>query len=344
VNVIDMSTFDRLRMLPVAPPRSTTRERYERVFRPIYVPKLRSLIRGKDVVHAVCGDYYGWAAEEAARAEGVPFVLTPYVHPGDQGDDPANVDFYKRADIVFALIETGAQKLIQLGVPPERLRLSGVVPLLPHHVDPRGFRRRHGLDDKPVVLFIGRMVEYKGCLAILNAAKRVWREMPDVQFLFAGPAGTRQAQWVAELGDRRARYLGLISDQEKGDALAACDPFCMPSTAEILPAVYLEAWSYGKAVIGGTADGLRELIEDNGGGVIVEQNPDVLAAQAIDLLRNESRRRRMGECGRALVERRFSENAVVGAMERSLHGAVPGLSCGNCLMHGLAIRGGDHAP
>jgi glycosyltransferase involved in cell wall biosynthesis len=141
---------------------------------------------------------------------------------------------------VFALIETGAQKLIELGIPPERLRLSGVVPLLPHHVDPQGFRRRHGLDDKPVVLFIGRMVEYKGCLAILNAAKRVWREMPDVQFLFAGPAGTRQAQWVAELGDRRARYLGLISDQEKGDALAACDLFCMPSTAEILPAVYLD--------------------------------------------------------------------------------------------------------
>ena len=55
-------------------------------FRSIFVPKFKMLMREKDVIDCVADGYLGWAAEEAARAEGLPFVLTPYVHPGQHGD------------------------------------------------------------------------------------------------------------------------------------------------------------------------------------------------------------------------------------------------------------------
>jgi glycosyltransferase involved in cell wall biosynthesis len=218
---------------------------------------------------------------------------------------------------VFALIDTDRQVLSRLGVRDERLRLAGVAPVLPETTDPQGFRARRGLARKPVVFFCGRIVQYKGVTTLLDAARYVWREMPDVHFVFAGPADVQGETWFTERRDGRIQYLGLIDQQEKADALAACDIFCMPSTSEILPAVYLEAWSYGKPVIGGTAHGLSELIEGNRAGIVVKQDPQLLAVRLIELMRNEPLRRQMGEQGRALVERRFSKKAVVHALEET---------------------------
>jgi glycosyltransferase involved in cell wall biosynthesis len=256
-------------------------------------------------------------AQEAARAEGVPLVTTPYLHPDKNGQvsEKQRTLFCGHADIVFALLETDREILIRLGVPEERIRLAGVVPLLPERSDAQGFRTRYGLGDKPVVLFVGRVAKHKGPHTILEAARYVWREMPDVHFVFAGPAREDARRWFSERQDERIRYLGLIDEQEKGDALAACDLFCMPSTAEILPAVYLEAWSYGKAVIGGTAHGLCELIEGHGAGITVKQDPELLARRLLELLRDAPRRQRMGESGRELVERRFSKKALIRALE-----------------------------
>ncbi len=317
VSVVSPSGLDRLRLLRDADIDDINWRRYERSYRSVYLPKLRGLVRGKDVVHSVADGYLGWAAEEAARLEGIPFVITPYVHPGGHGADPDNIALYQRADIVFALLETGAQRLIELGVDRRRLRLLGVVPLVPNTTDADGFRAAFGIGHNPMVLFVGRMIEYKGPLALLKAADYVWREMPNVHFVFAGPSGPLDARSFTEMHDNRIRYLGQISEQEKGNAMAACDVFCMPSVEEILPAVYLEAWSYGKPVIGGTAYGLRELIEGNDAGIVAEQNPETLAAELVKLLRDEPRRMRMGERGRALVTNRFTETALVRALEET---------------------------
>jgi phosphatidyl-myo-inositol dimannoside synthase len=285
------------------------------IYRAANVGKLRQLMRGKDVVHSLTADYLGWAAEEAARAEGIPFLVSPYVHPGQSGDDPENIDYYNRADIVFALFEPDRRKLIDLGVEAEKVRISGLVPLLPESSDPSRFRARHGLGNKPVVLFVGRHDEFKGPRALADAAPRIWQTCPNVHFLFAGPADFAAQRWLAEFRDERIRYLGVINEQEKADAMAACDLFCMPSRYEVLGAVYLEAWSYGKPVLGGTAYGLHELIEGNGAGLVVEQDPQLIAARVLELIQDEDRRRRMGERGLELVQRQFSRQVLLRNLE-----------------------------
>jgi phosphatidyl-myo-inositol dimannoside synthase len=314
---------ERLRMLPVlarALPRVQRHYFFElrrfgyRHFRAAMLPRLRELVRGRDVVHSVASNYLGWAAQEAARLEGVPFVLTPYVHPGQHGDDADSVAFFNRSDAVFALIETDREKLTDLGVDRDRVRISGVVPLLPETSDPAGFRARHGLGEKPFVLFLGRVVAYKGARALIDAARTVWQKIPDAHFLFAGPAGDEEKAWFEDADDTRIRYLGLVSEQEKADALAACDLFSMPSTHEILPAVYLEAWTYGKPVLGGKAHGLPELIEGNGAGVTVEQDPEAVAVRVIEMLTDRDASREMGERGQALVRKRYSREALVGTL------------------------------
>ncbi len=281
-----------------------------------HVPQLRRLMKDVDIVHCVTKNYLGRAAAEAARAEGRPFAITPYVHPGYGGHDSRSVAAYKQADAVFALLDTDADHLVDLGVPRERIRIQGVTPLLPPTIDPVGFRGRYGIGEDPLVLFVGRLASYKGFEALLDAAPIVWKVIPEAHFLFAGPPGRPDSTQVFdEVMAPRIRYLGTVSEQEKADALSACDLVCMPSEKEILPAVYLEAWSYGKPVLGGTAHGLRELIEGNGAGLVVSRDPAEVACRLIELLRDEPRRRQMGERGRALVEEHYAEDALVGRLE-----------------------------
>jgi glycosyltransferase involved in cell wall biosynthesis len=80
--------------------------------------------------------------------------------------------------------------------------------------------------------------------------------------------------------------------------------------SEILPTVYLEAWSLGKPVVGGRAHGLPELIEGNDAGVAAEQTGEAIAAAIIRILTNAEIAERYGANGKALVAAKYSVRAV----------------------------------
>jgi glycosyltransferase involved in cell wall biosynthesis len=153
------------------------------------------------------------------------------------------------------------------------------------------------------------MMSQQGAAAVVAAAGQVWQQVSDARFVFIGPASAEEGR-MFDGADPRIVYLGKVSRQEKADALAACDVFCMPSLSEILPTVYLEAWSLGKPVVGGMAHGLRELVEGNGAGITVSQDPADVAGALIQLLTDKPLQQRLGQAGKTLVERKYSVPAV----------------------------------
>ena len=329
VHALTPTWTDRVRMLPIGARAIPRLQRYAyhaltefgyRWYHTVYFPRLLDLMRSADLVHSLAGGYLGWTAQAAARELEIPFVCTPFVHPHQWGDDPASVAYYQRADAVIALVESDRRYLLSLGVPATKLHTVGVAPELPAAADPKGFRQRHGLAGAPLVLYVGRMMAQKGARSVLDAAELAWEKHPDTRFVFIGPPSTESSDWFTN-ADRRILHLGPVSLQEKADALAACDLFCMPSTSEILPTVYLEAWSYGKPVIGGTADGLAELVEGNGAGIAITQRPQAISQAIVMLLDDSDERAQMGQRGKALVERCYSLRAVVDA-HRSLYGSL----------------------
>jgi glycosyltransferase involved in cell wall biosynthesis len=324
VHSLTPSAADRTRMLPIAirlvpllrrfADRAAFRFGYA-FYRAVYRPRLKHLMRAMkaDVVHSLAGGYLGWSAQEAAAELGIPLVCTPFVHPQQWGDSADDVAYYRRADAVIGLVPTDAEYLASIGTPREKLHVIGVSPELSRTTDPQGFRRRHGLENVPLILYVGRMMRTKGSTAVIAAAPRVWQTHPNSHFVFIGPASPQEAA-AFNTTDPRIRYLGKVSLQEKADALAACDLFCMPSLSEILPTVYLEAWSYGKPVVGGLAPGLRELVKGNGAGVSASQDPQHVATAIETLLDNEELRTQMGQRGRELVKANYSVDAVTGAL------------------------------
>lgn len=318
VHALTPNLSDRLRMLPIAIralPKIggkfyTPLNRFGYSFyKAVFYDRLKELMKNVDVVHSLAGNYLGWTAQAAAQDLNIPFVCTPFVHPHQWGDDPISVEYYQRSDAVIGLLKSDRDYLASLGLPDEKLWTIGVSPDLPETSDAEGFRRRHGLENIPFVLYAGRMMPQKGGQALLASMEQVWQQVPNAQFIFIGPHTVESQDWFKNT-DTRVKYLGRVSQQEKADALAASDVFCMPSMTEILPTVYLEAWSYGKPVIGGYAEGLPDLIEGNGAGIAVPQNADDIAAAIIRMLQNSDLRENFGRSGLQLVERDYSLKSV----------------------------------
>jgi glycosyltransferase involved in cell wall biosynthesis len=278
-------------------------------FRSLYWKRAVALVSQCDVVHSLANGLLGWLFRDAAEACGKPFINTPFVHPDQWGDAAADVRYYKKCDRVIGLVQTDSDYLISLGIEPRRVSTIGVSPDLPASTNPTSFRERHNLGAAPLVVYVGRMMAQKGAAAVVEAVAAVSEALPDVQFVFIGP-GSDQEVRVFDNTPSNVHYLGKVSAQEKADALAACDVFCMPSMSEILPTVYLEAWSLGKPVVGGRAHGLPELIEGNDAGVAAEQNGSAVADAIIRVLKNGDIAARYGANGAALVAAKYSVRAV----------------------------------
>jgi glycosyltransferase involved in cell wall biosynthesis len=268
-------------------------------------------------VHNVCREYTATAVAIARRRK-VPLVLTPLPHPGQifSGASAADFESYRQADGIVAMTALGKRWYESLGVASERIAVVGAGAAVKANGDGAAFRARHGIAG-PIVLFVGRQEPYKGYLAMLAAGTEVWRKHPETHFVLVGQKGwsSRLRDPLARYEDRRIVDLKVVSDQEKADAYAACDVFCMPSTHETLGLTYLEAWSYGKPVIGGDIPPLREVIRDGVDGILVAQRPAAIAMAINFLLDRPTTAREMGMAGRRKVEEQYNWQMVVDKLE-----------------------------
>jgi glycosyltransferase involved in cell wall biosynthesis len=269
----------------------------------------RAIPHNCDVVHFIGAgrELLGFAALAIARSRGAAFTILPAVHTGSWGDSPLDIDLYKRCDAVFCQSRHEMDHLESLGVSRSRLMNVPLAPVAPAEGDGRAFRNAHGLQERPLVLFIGRRTRGKGFHALCEAMPKILQKVPDVCLVAIGPATEPP---FPDVPPHAYLDLGKTSESEKADALTACTLFCMPSTTEAFGLVYTEAWSYAKPVIGGLSPAVRELITDDRDGYCVEQNPHAIASAVCKLLQDDELRERLGSAGRRLQSSRYIWPAV----------------------------------
>ena len=101
------------------------------------------------------------------------------------------------------------------------------------------------------------------------------------------------------------QFLNLddLAEEEKQDALAACDVLCVPSEGESFGMVYYEAWAYRKPIVALNLPVLRESVGRVEGGLLVESDLSSISEALIRLLGDDFLRDRMGICGYELAKR-----------------------------------------
>ena len=161
----------------------------------------------------------------------------------------------------------------------------------------------------PVLLFVGRLAAIKGLLVLLDAVAALRPRYPDLQLVLVGD-GPDRARLEARAAEPdlagAVRFTGYRAQAEVADDLAACDVFVLPSFAEGVPVVLMEAMAARRPVVATRVAGVAELVEDGASGLLVPPGDPVALTAAIDrLLADASLRGRMGTAGRAVVEAGF---------------------------------------
>jgi glycosyltransferase involved in cell wall biosynthesis len=262
-----------------------------------------------DVVHNVRAgrEPLSLASLEVARKLSVPFVLTPNHHPRWTGwRYRVYLDLYRRADALIAFTEHERRILVELGVPRERVHVTGIGPVLASTSDPEHARRKYGLG-RPFVLFVGQKYPYKGVATLLGAAPHIWAKHPDVDIVFVGPRTGYSTRLFADVNDPRIHELGEVDLQDKTDLLRASDVVCLPSAQEAFGGVLVEGWASGKPVVAGPAAAIAEVIEDGHDGFFLKaQSAPLLADHLNALLGDPALAARFGQAGADKVRERFT--------------------------------------
>lgn len=168
----------------------------------------------------------------------------------------------------------------------------------------------------PIVLFVGRLIYYKGLSFLVEAIKKV-----DAQLVIVGtgPLEEDLRKQARELGiEKRIHFAGRASDEELPAYYHACDLFVLPSIAnsEAFGFVQLEAHACGKAVVStNLPTGVPYANLDGITGKIVPPEDANALADAMNALLNDSAlRARLGGQAKTRVETEFSREALGAAV------------------------------
>lgn len=175
----------------------------------------------------------------------------------------------------------------------------------------------------PMVLFVGRLVPYKGVDVLLRALAAV---DAGAVVVGDGPLRTSLEAQAASLGIAdRVRFAGNASEEELAALYNACDVFVLPSItrAEAFGMVQIEAMSCRRPVICTDLPSGVPWVNRHGvtGLVVPPGDAEALAAALRTLLDDPEGRARMGDAGRQRVETEFSIRRLVDQTS-SLYAAV----------------------
>lgn len=292
---------------------------------------LRRAAASFDVAHLhACYNLPGViAASELTRA-GVPYVVSP------NGTAPP-LERRIRAKRLFAftagrsMLPHAARIVAVSRSEVKQLRDMGIdgstIALIPNPVDDAeferpvdgsGYRRRIGLGDGPVVLFLGKLTPRKGVEDLVRA----FASLDDVRatLIVAGNdmgTGASILALIRQLAlDTRVIRPGLLTGSERLDALAAADVVVYPSRDEIFGLVPLEALLAGTPVIVCNDSGCGEVISSTGGGLIVPPGNITALSVAIEtVLANVDGWRQRAQVAASAVRRRFGSDVVCEQLE-----------------------------
>jgi len=185
--------------------------------------------------------------------------------------------------------------------------------------DGAAIRDRHKLEDRKVVLFVGRLTEHKGIQTLIEAAPMMPR---DTAFVLVGPGDFPRAwtRLMRQLGvEDRFLKVGKVPENELPAYYSACDLLVLPSVSrlEAFGLVLVEAMASGKPVVASDIPGVRDVIKDGVTGFLAEPfSPRDLAEKLNAIISNDELAAEMGRRARLHAREHFGWNVIADIIER----------------------------
>lgn len=203
-----------------------------------------------------------------------------------------------------AISENIRRAALDAGLPPERIFVERI------GVNTSGFAPG-GLPiakRQPLILFLGRLVEKKGCTFLIDSFKTLRHDVPGCQLVIAGDGPLRADLEAQAAGLDGIRFAGSVSHDEVRALMQQARVFCLPSItaasgdAEGLPLVILEAQASGVPVVTSARGGAEEGIRDGETGLaFAEHDVAAMTRHLSSVLTDDTLATRMSEAAPGFI-------------------------------------------
>lgn len=260
---------------------------------------LENLIKKEDI-DIIHGHYLfpaGAAAVEVGKKYGIKTYVT--AHGSDMFELYKKQSFMrstiknvlKDADVVLAVSNALRHEIIATGVTgiASKTRISwnsvDINKFSSKHED--SFKKEYGLEDKPIVLFVGNLIKRKNVYSLLEA-KKIAQSDYYLVIVGDGPLFKKLSKKVDEEHIEDVIFTGSRDDVEK--IIPSCDVLVLPSFSESFGLVLIEALACGKPVIGSDVGGISEIINDDVGLLVNPKDVSSISKSVDEIINDEDLR------------------------------------------------------
>jgi colanic acid/amylovoran biosynthesis glycosyltransferase len=255
-----------------------------------------------NIIHAHFGKG-GYYCTPIAKHLRVPLVTTFHGSDITQNDkfsyskNHREIVFQQSSKII-AVSKFIESKLLQAGCAPEKI--------IQHYIgiDTQFFSRKGKKSEQPLVLFVGRLIEQKGCQYLLKAMKIVQKEMPDAKLIVAGDGNYREKLQHFASSIKHIDFIGSQNRAQVKELMSEAWLTCLPSikmvrgNEEGMPTVCMESQAMGTPVVAFNTGGVSEGVDHGCTGLLSpEKNVGQLAENLLSLLKSDATRAAFAQAG-----------------------------------------------
>jgi glycosyltransferase involved in cell wall biosynthesis len=265
-----------------------------------------------DLIHIFFGVPSGPLGYIAKKLFGIPYLIRM-----GGGDVPGFRPFqYKHLYILLTpllrILWRNAEFLVANSKGLRKMA-DHIFPALPIHIIPNGvdihrFTNGNARSSADVVriLFVSRLIMRKGLQFLIEAVPDILQQANspfEIKVVGDGPDKEKLLQQIEQFGvAEKFRFCGYIDHGKLPEYYLDADIFVLPSLAEGMPNVVLEAMGSGLPVVATRVPGSEELIHHGENGYLVAPSDSQSLAQAIiSLINDRVLRKRMGKQSKEIV-------------------------------------------
>lgn len=234
-----------------------------------------------------------------------------------------NVFLLRNADKVAVTTHRLKEEAEKIGVSPHHIyRVPNYVNTqsFSPDVDGSGIKKRMGILDKKALIYIGRLVPFKGLDMLIESFSFLHREEKDVVLVIVG---------VGQLEEKLKKlckhlmvnqsvfFVGSIPHNEIPLYLAMADVFVTTSYREGHPKALIEAMSAEKPIVATRVPGIEDVLEDGKTAILVEAgNPQAVVEALKRLIRDQKLSKHLALNARKKALEDYDENFVISSAQK----------------------------
>lgn len=223
-------------------------------------------------------------------------------------------NYYKKlfevGDCFLAISEYNYRNLVHFGANPEKIIYHSV------GIDVKKFSRQQPAFVKNnstiKIITVARLIEEKGLEYGIQVIKKLQKNNPEInlEYLIIGEGPLEVS--LKELGLNKIIYfLGSMAQEQVIQEMKKAQIFFLPSIAEALPVVLMEAQVVGLPIVATKIGGISEVIVDGKSGFLVPAKDIKAMVEKMEfLIKNHKIRLEMGIYGRKFVEEHYDINKL----------------------------------